>query len=259
MVGCLIATPNKEHPMRTRTILLSLTGVIVAVAAIDGIVSLISTRDRTTGPVDLTAVSKVRVTGAASDITITTDPAAPLAAELSGERHGWGAFWRSSWFSDTCPAEGSMTVDSDTLVVDVGSAPHFFNWDNCTTALTANLRAGAGVVVDQQAARMAIDGEFSVVQVHSAAGDFHFNGHAGTIDLAGAALRALVVFERVTQDETIAISGRMLDATLRFMVPTPISYAVEAVASYVDSALPNTPGAKPSVLIRGEMARVRIE
>jgi len=42
-------------------------------------------------------------------------------------------------------------------------------------------------------------------------------------------------------------------------VPTPVSYLVEAVASYVDSALPNTPGAKPSITLRGEMLRARIE
>ena len=48
-------------------------------------------------------------------------------------------------------------------------------------------------------------------------------------------------------------------ATLRFVQPTTISYLVEATASFVDSALPNTPGAKPSITIRGEMLRARIE
>jgi hypothetical protein len=33
---------------------------------------------------------------------------------------------------------------------------------------------------------------------------------------------------------------------------------VDAVASYVDSALPNTPGAKPDITIRGEMVHATI-
>lgn len=88
---------------------------------------------------------------------------------------------------------------------------------------------------------------------------FPFTGHAASVAVSGAALRARLAFERVLNTEEIRISGAMLDASLRFFVPTPISYGVEAVASYVDSALPNTPGAKPDIRIRGEMARVRIE
>ena len=50
----------------------------------------------------------------------------------------------------------------------------------------------------------------------------------------------------------------MLDASIRFLVPTAISYGVDAVASYVDSALVNTPGAQPSITIRGEMVHATI-
>ncbi|MBR0556480.1 hypothetical protein J5J10_12405 [Ciceribacter sp. L1K23] len=245
--------------MRTRTILLSIAGAAIAVATIDGLVSLVSTRDAAAGPLDLAAVSKIRVSGTASEIEITTKSEGPLTAELSGERHGWAALWRSSWFSDACPAEGSLTVDGDTLLVDVGRAPHFLDWSDCRMTLSANAREGTAVIIDQKAARMTLDGEFSLVQVNSDAGDFHFTGHAHEIDVAGAALRARLAFERVANDEVIAISGKMLDATLRFLTPTPVSYAVETIASYVDSALPNTPGAKPSIRIKGEMARVRIE
>lgn len=66
-------------------------------------------------------------------------------------------------------------------------------------------------------------------------------------------------FKTISKDETILLSGRMMDATLRFLTPTSISYLVEATASYIDIALPNTPGAHPAITIRGEMVRARIE
>lgn len=106
---------------------------------------------------------------------------------------------------------------------------------------------------------MRLSGDFSDLRVDSDAGDFAFTGHAAKIAVSGAALRAQLAFERVINTEEIRISGQMLDATVRFLVPTPVSYGVEAVASYVNSALPNTPGAKPDIRITGEMARVRIE
>lgn len=245
--------------MKRRTILLSVAGVIVAMLAIDRGVSLISASDSLSGPLDLAGVSKVRVTGTASEISINADADMPQVAELSGERHGWGALWHSSWFSNSCPAEGTMQRDGDTLTVDVGRGGRFFDWSDCTMILTANLQPGATVIIDQRAARTQLDGEFGALDIRSDAGDIAFTGHAASIAVSGAALRARLTFERVMQNEAIAISGTMLDATVRFLQPTPVSYLVETVASYVDSALPNTPGAKPSITIRGEMARVRIE
>ncbi|UJW76495.1 hypothetical protein [Rhizobium sp. SL42] len=245
--------------MKTRTILFSVAGVIVAMLAIDGAVSLISARDSLSGPLDLAGIKKLHVTGTASDIMIAAKADAPQVAELTGERHGWGALWRSSWFSGSCPAKGSMRIDGDMLTVDVGRGGRFFDWSYCTMTLTANLQPGASVSIDQQAARTRLDGEFSALDIRSDAGDIAFTGHAASIAVSGAALRARLTFERVMQTEAIMISGTMLDATVRFLQPTPISYLVETVASYVDSALPNTPGARPSITIRGEMARVRIE
>jgi hypothetical protein len=115
------------------------------------------------------------------------------------------------------------------------------------------------VVIDQKAARARLAGVFSAIDIRSDAGDLSFEGHATDVSLSGAALRARLTYDRVMQDETIAIAGQMLDASVKFLVPTPVSYLVEAVASYVDSALPNTPGAKPAITIRGEMVRTRIE
>lgn len=245
--------------MKVRTALLSVAGTILALALIDGAVAFISTRDSLAGPVDLSGVSTIRVEGSASDIRISTASEGPHVAELKGERRGWGAIWHSGWFSDACPAHGAMRVDGNTLVVDVGSAPRLFDWSDCTMELAADLRPGSAVIVDQKAARTRLDGDFSVVDIRSDAGDISLDGHAENLTISGTALRARITFEKVMQNETIALSGRMLDATLRFLQPTAISYLVEATASLVDSALPNTPGAKPTITIRGDMLRARIE
>ncbi len=245
--------------MKIRTALLSVAGTIIALALIDGAVAFVSTRDSLAGPVDLSKVSTIRVEGSASDIRISTGVEGPHIAELRGERHGWGAIWRSGWFSDACPARGAMRIDGDTLIVDVGRSPRVFDWSDCTMELAADIRPGAAVIIDQKAARTRLDGDFSAVDIRSDAGDISLDGHAENLTISGAALRARITFKRVTQNETIAISGKMLDATLRFLQPTAVSYLVEATASFVDSALPNTPGAKPAILIRGDMLRARIE
>jgi hypothetical protein len=245
--------------MKPKTVLFSVAGTVLALALIDAGVAFISSRDSLAGPFDLSSVSAIRVEGSASDIRISTAASGPHVAELKGTRHGWGAIWHSGWFSDACPANGAMRIDGNTLIVDVGSRPRLFDWSDCTMELTAHLPSGAAVVVDQKAARTRLDGDFSVVDIRSDAGDVTVDGHADSLTIAGAALRARITYQRVMQNEAIAISGKMLDATLRFVQPTTISYLVEATASFVDSALPNTPGAKPSITIRGEMLRARIE
>lgn len=245
--------------MKMKTVLLSVAGTILALALIDAGVALVSSRDSLAGPLDLAHVSAIRVEGSASDIRISTAADGPHVAELKGTRHGWGAIWHSSWFSDACPANGALRIDGDTLVVDVGSVPRLFDWSDCTMELTASLPAGAAVTIDQKAARTRLQGDFSVIDIRSDAGDVAVDGHAGRLTLSGAALRARITYQRVMHNEVIAISGRMLDATLRFVQPTAISYLVEATASFVDSALPNTPGAKPSITLRGDMLRARIE
>lgn len=245
--------------MKNRHIFYSIAGVLAALALLDGAVSLYTAADTLSDPLDLTNVSKIRVNGTAGIIRISAGAEGPLVAQLKGERRGWGALWNSSWFSDACPANGSMRVDGNTLNVTLGAGPRLYDWSNCTLTLTANLPEDAAVLVDQQAARTELTGNFSVVDVRSDAGDMWLEGHAQAVSVSGAALRARLAFDKVTQTETINLSGRMLDAGVAFMQPTEVSYLVEATASYVDSDLPNTPGAMPEIRIRGEMVNVRIE
>lgn len=248
--------------MRKRTILLSILGGLVGLAIIDGSVQLIRASDQISGPIDLAGVTRLEVTGAASDISISTVEDGATEAVLSGTRRGWGAIWRSGWFAGDCAGQASMRRDGETLRVDMGERGGFFGWndgDDCTLTLSAQLQPEASVSIRQNAARIQLSGDFAEIRVDSDAGDFALTGHAASVVVAGAALRARLAFERVLNTEEIRISGQMLDATVRFLVPTPISYGIEAVASFVDSALPNTPGAKPDIRIKGEMARVRIE
>jgi hypothetical protein len=248
--------------MRKRTILLSILGGIIGLAIIDGSVQMIRASDALSGPIDLTGVTQLAVTGASSDISISTGGDGAREAVLSGTRHGWGAIWRSGWFAGDCMGEAQMRRDGDTLHVDMGDRGGFFgwnDWDDCTLSLTATLPPQTRISIRQDAARMRLAGDFGAITINSDAGDFALTGHAASVAVSGAALRARLAFERVMNTEEIRISGKMLDATVMFLVPTPISYGVEAVASYVDSALPNTPGAKPEIRIRGEIARVRIE
>jgi len=258
----------KNRPMKKRTILLAIVGCFIGIAVLDRITDQgfsgqawgFWRHDRQIGEVlDLGNVSKLRVDGAASEITVTADPASPPAAKLTGERDGWGAFWQSGWSTRDCGQSGRMHVDNDTLVVEMSAPSRFLDWSDCSLRLTANLKPEAAVLIRQQAARITLKGNFSTVDVKADAGDFSLDGHAQTLDVAGAALRVQAWFRSIAHTETIALTGRMMDASLHFMVPTPISYLVEATASLIDSQLPNTPGAKPSITIRGEMVRTRID
>jgi hypothetical protein len=247
--------------MRKRTILLSVLGGLAALAILDGSVAMIEASDAISGPIDLDGVTQLSVTGAASDISISTRGDGAREAVLSGTRHGWGAIWRSGWFAGDCANQARMMRDGDTLTVDMGERGGFFgwnDWDDCTLTLKAELSPEARVSIRQNAARMRLSGDFSSVDVQSDAGDFALAGHATRVAVEGAALRAKLAFDWVMQNETVLVSGKMLDASIRFLVPTAISYGVEAVASYVDSALINTPGAKPSITIRGEMVHATI-
>jgi hypothetical protein len=117
---------------------------------------------------------------------------------------------------------------------------------------------GVRVEVDQQASRLTMDGDFSTVSIHSRAGDIALRGHASTLSVSGDALRALIDYTRVQHDETLAFQGQAMDLDLHMPAATPIHYLVEAHASLVNSSLPNTPGALPSITVRGDMVRATI-
>jgi hypothetical protein len=244
--------------MHKKTLILGLAAGVGAILFLDATVSAFVSEARASDPVDLSSVNRIEVRGAASRVSVRTDKTAPFEAQLKGTRSGWGALWRSSWFDDGCAMTGTLHVERGSLIVDTGAAPYDLDWDDCRLELKANLKPEAAVLIDQRASAIKLAGEFSVVDIASDAGDVDVEGHADAISLSGSALRARIAFDVVRKSETIRLMGKMMDATLIFPAGVAISYAVQSVASYIDSALPNAPGAKPEILIRGDMVRTTI-
>jgi hypothetical protein len=114
------------------------------------------------------------------------------------------------------------------------------------------------VSIEQKALKARLSGSFSSVEIKSDAADVDFVGHAQNVDIRGKATRANLVFDAIRQDEAVAISSKMLDVYLGFGSGTAISYLIDAKASFVDSALPSTAGAKPSIVIKGDFVRSTI-
>jgi hypothetical protein len=205
---------------------------------------------------DLTGITAISITGDASSIVLTTADA-PFEATLGGRRSGWFANWYSAFFASDCRSAGRMRVEGGTLHVDVG-AP----WpdpSDCVVALKANLPRASTVTIEQAAAQVSLDGDFSAVSLDSKAADISFRGHASSLLVKGDALRSNLTFDKVDNTETIALDARALDLTLSFVAGTKVSYTVEAGAALVDSALPNTLGAKPAIDIKASFLRARIE
>lgn len=211
------------------------------------------------GRLDTSGIESVVVTGEASRVTLSSDPNRPLRAEIAGVRSGWFSRWlsgwSSSWFVDGCRSAATMRREGSGLLVDV---PRSFGLSSCEVRLVANLPAGTALRIDQHAVLAALDGDFASVTVTGDAANVSLDGHAGEIALKGDAMRVRLDFRTASREETVSLEGKALDASLRFAAGTPISYAVEAAASFVDSALPDTPGARPAIRIKGDFVRATI-
>ena len=213
-------------------------------------------------PIPLTSsITQVRKHGAAGVAHISTRADGPFGAQLNTRSVGWGRFWRSAWASETCTELGTLEVEGSTLHVTMPSQAHGWGWwgePECTPELQAQLPQGISVEVSQQASRLVLDGDFATVAIESRAGDVALRGHASALTLSGSALRAQVEYTQVRRNETIAFQGQAMDIDLQMPPATPIHYQVEAHASLINSSLPNTPGALPSITVRGDMVRATI-
>ncbi|NDV87716.1 hypothetical protein GTW51_13500 [Aurantimonas aggregata] len=206
---------------------------------------------------DVSSVTAIAVTGDASVIDLKTAPDGPFVATLAGRRTGWFARWYSSWSTADCRPSSRMRLDGTTLVVDVTSSS-WFDLSDCTVELIATVRPQASVSVAQAASQVKLTGDFSTVTLDNEAADFALDGHAAEIALKSKALRSHLTFDKTRQSETVSIDAEALDVDLAFVAGTAISYTVTAAASMVDSALANTPGAKPAIDIRGQFVRASI-
>ncbi|WP_421915832.1 hypothetical protein [Mesorhizobium sp.] len=206
---------------------------------------------------DLAGVSAVVISGEASSVSLTTSASAPYRATIGSRRDGWFARWYSSWFANECSLASDMKLEGSTLRIDVAPSS-WLDPSDCRVEINANIQPESSVSIDQAALQANMAGNFSTIAITSKAADVSLNGHASAVDLKGDALKANLAFGSIRQDESIAITGRALDATLSFGQGVAISYSVAASASSVDSSLPDTPGAKPSVIIKGDFVRATI-
>ncbi|MBB4000668.1 hypothetical protein [Aureimonas pseudogalii] len=210
-----------------------------------------------TGGLDVSGVTAIRIVGEASSIDLTTIEGEPLVATLSGQRTGWFAHWYSSWFYYDCRTSSRMAIEGTTLTVEARPSS-WLEPSDCRVELKANVKEGVSVAVEQAASQVRLAGEFSTLALDAKAADFTLEGHAASVRLKGDALRSHLTFARTDGNETIAIAGHSLDTSLRFVPGTQISYEVNATAAMVDSSLPNTVGAKPSIAIQGQYVRAAI-
>lgn len=203
------------------------------------------------------SVTAVAITGEASSIVLSTRTDRPYRATIDGRRRGWFASWYSSWFFEDCSGTAAMRIDGTTLRVDVSDGG-WFDTSDCAVEVEANVPAGAVVSVEQSAFVANLSGRFGGIALAGKAIDAAIEGAARDIDIDGDAVRARIAFDTANGAETVSIDADALDADLSFGEGAAISYRVEATTALVDSALANTPGAKPAVSIKGKFVRATI-
>ena len=174
-----------------------------------------------------------------------------------GAGTGWFARWYSSWSPVDCRPSGRMRLDGSILSVDA-TAPSWFDLGDCMVELTATVRPQVSVRIAQAASQVKLTGDFLAVTLDNEAADVALDGHATRVALKTKALRSQLSFARTERNESVSIDAQALDAVLAFAAGTAISYSVESAASTVDSALANTPGAKPAIAIRAQFVRASI-
>lgn len=206
---------------------------------------------------DTSNVTAVVVTGEASSVNVTTTEGAAYEASLTSRRSGWFFNWYSSWYSYDCQSYSKLHVEGSTLFAEVAPSS-WIGISDCTVEIAANVRKESAISITQMASQARLTGDFSTIILAAKAADISLDGHVTDMHVQGDAIRAHIAFDKVRQTETVAIKAKALDAYLGFGKGTPISYTVVAKASWVDSSLPNTPGAKPAIDITGEFVRATI-
>ncbi len=214
--------------------------------------------DWKTGEVlDVSAIRSIVISGDASSIRISTKADEPYRAETRGRRDGWFTGWYSSWFFNGCEDHSRMQIDGTTLTIAVASA-RWFDLSDCSPEVVANIPVGGSIRVDQQAVMARFEGEFASLGLASKAADITLQGHASRVVIDSAAVRAHLVYDRLSADETVDVVAHAIDSYLEFGKDVAVDYTVTAKASLIDSARPSAAGAKPLVTIKAEYARTTI-
>jgi hypothetical protein len=217
----------------------------------------IAAKAETAAQLDMTAVKQVTITGESSRVEFTTLETSPYSATITGTRTSWLASWYSSWFSNRCDTKTTTDIKDQTLTIDVVETP-LLSLSDCEVRIIVNLPKGADINIDQHALLARFSGEYRSIRISGNAADFALDGYVSTLYIKGDAVRSDVRFDRSSNNETISLDSRALDATFSFLKDTPISYAVNAKASFIDSKLANTPDAKPFIDIKSDYVRATI-
>lgn len=207
------------------------------------------------GSLDLSAVKSIRVIGEPGSVVLTTRPDAPFVGTISQRRQGWIGQFLSLWSYGECSTTSGMRLEGDTLTVTVASS----NLSSCHVVVTANVRQGTSVTVEQPAAEIDLNGVFDQVKLTNDAANVRFLGEARSIDLKGNALKANLSYTTVHGNETVFIDATFTEADVHFAKVDSISYRIDAGAAMVNSRYPHTQGAKPDIRVAAEKAKVTID
>lgn len=211
----------------------------------------------TAAQLGMTAIKQVNITGESSRVDFTTSNTAAYAATITGTRTSWLASWYSNWFSNRCDTKTTTEIKDQTLTINVTETP-LLSVSDCEVRIIVNLPKGADINIEQHALLAHFSGDYRSIRINGNAADFSLDGYVSKLDINGDAVRSDVRFDRSSNNETIHLDSHALDATFSFLKDTPISYAVDAKASFIDSKLANTPGAKPFIDIKGNYVRATI-
>lgn len=198
-------------------------------------------------------IKNITISGDASLIRLTTQDDQTMQAVMSAKPSGW----LSGWFYNECKASGDMVVTGQRLLIKARNND-WYDLSECSTYLQINLPRDASVTIDQPTFKADLQGQFSTLNIESRAADIALSGSAQTVKIRGDAFRTRLQFDDTARPQLIDIAGRALDTSLHFPKGTAVSYRIHAKASMLDSKLPNTPEAKPEILISGDYTHTEI-
>lgn len=209
----------------------------------------------TEGPaLDVASIRAVKITGDASRIRVTTDSARPQLAQLGAIRQHALFHWTSGWFGNDCTVASRMHAEDGTLFIEAADSS-WFGFSDCTPTIALNLAAGTALSVNQHAAEIRTNGQFSDVRFKGHAADFALEGQARSVALSADAIQATLIFDHPEKTESVDLSSEALDATVQFGPGVAVDYRIDAKASWVDTQQASTPGAQPRVRVTGKYVR----
>lgn len=194
---------------------------------------------------DLPNVSDVRIDSPAGELKLTTTSGQPNRATIEVRDPGSGVAPSDKYFED-CMALVSANVEGKALVISIAPAQSSVN---CSFKIDANILPKGNVTIKQSALEASLDGDFASVNTDTNAIRMQLDGHVTQLGMKSQAVDTDLTYKRIDKNETISIDSKAINAAMDFG-GAPISYSVEGIASAIDSELPNTPGAKPSIKLK---------